>query len=251
MLELLMSNYQTFVSKLAYQAKGLSRLVKLRNTIASKLPRSCISSLDMLKTIDQNQAKIIYDIGANVGTWSLLAKAVFPHSVIHAFEPLNNHVIKFRELTSNVSDVSLHQIALGSQNKMAKMQITNFSDSSSLLLPTTEANQEYGIIKSSEIEVNIITLDEYILINNLPFPDLIKLDVQGYELEVFKGAQKCLNQAKYILCEVSFREYYHQQPLFHHIANFLDDYGYRVELLGNDNIFMTPCTQMDVLFYRY
>lgn len=180
MLELLMNNYQTFVSKLAYQAKGLSRLAKLRNTIAQKLPRSCISSLDMLKTIDQNQAKIIYDIGANVGTWSLLAKAVFPH-----------------------------------------------------------------------IEVNIITLDEYILINNLPFPDLIKLDVQGYELEVLKGAQNCLNHAKWILCEVSFQEYYHQQPLFHHIANFLDDYGYRVELLGNDNIFMTPCTQMDVLFYRY
>jgi hypothetical protein len=60
----------------------------------------------------------------------------------------------------------------------------------------------------------------------LPIPDLLKLDVQGYELEVLKGAEKALRQMSAILIEVNFIDIHKGAPLIDELVLFLRDKGF-------------------------
>jgi hypothetical protein len=85
---------------------------------------------------------------------------------------------------------------------------------------------------------------------HLPPPDLIKLDVQGYELEVLRGGEACLRHARAVLCEVSFKVFYSGQPLFHEIVAFLAARGFTLSALGAGTALGAPLGQADALFLR-
>ena len=95
-----------------------------------------IESLELLDAVKPLGIDVIYDVGANVGTWSVLAKAIFPTASVEAFEPLRQHEAQFRRHVSALSGVNLHPIALGSEDTSALMRVTAFSDGSSLLRAT-------------------------------------------------------------------------------------------------------------------
>ena len=89
------------------------------------------------------------------------------------------------------------------------------------------------------VEVNSITLDDWIEAFNEIFNDnfLIKLDVQGYELPVIQGGINTLKQAKIVLIEVSFYEFYENQPLFDDVYDCLRKLGF--EYRGNLHQFLS------------
>jgi hypothetical protein len=98
--------------------------------------------------------------------------------------------------------------------------------------------------------MTIVPLDDLIAREALPPPDLLKLDVQGFELEVLRGAEKALQSAKWVLSEVSFESYYDQQALFAEIAGYLAAHGFEVCAFGQFFIPGVPVGQTDVLFRR-
>ena len=236
--------------RLAYYARQRRRLKKLRGTPAESLQVGHIDSLELLEAATNHGIKTIYDIGANVGTWSLLAKAIFPHSRIEAFEPLHRHHQEFANRLRSQAGVSIHQTALGSENKSMALRITDFSDASSLLPLASESRKEFGLKEVDSVEVPVRRLDDFRRENSLPFPDLVKLDVQGWELEVLKGAPESLAHAKAIIAEVSFREYYERQCLFHELVHLLADAGLFLAMLGEYTQKGVPLRQADVLFLR-
>jgi len=77
-------------------AETRHRLFRLRGTVASPLHDGHIDTLELLDLVEPLDPRVIFDIGANIGTWTLLAKALYPKSEIHAFEPLKQHAGKFR-----------------------------------------------------------------------------------------------------------------------------------------------------------
>jgi hypothetical protein len=76
--------------------------------------------------------------------------------------------------------------------------------------------------------VEIRTLDTFIETHSLQAPMLLKADVQGYELEVLKGAGRCLEMTEVLLLEVSFRRFYDECPLAHDVVGYLGAKGFRV-----------------------
>jgi hypothetical protein len=86
--------------------------------------------------------------------------------------------------------------------------------------------------------------------NILPVPDIIKLDVQGFELEVLKGMDKYLSQVSYLIVEVSFKEYYHGQPLFLDIANYVAGFNFNIYAFGHSTPVGQELGQIDVLFKK-
>jgi len=241
-------NPRLLIERLAIASHRHRRMDKLRATVASKLKLGHIDCLELLELIKPSHPKVIYDIGANVGTWTLLAKAYFPEVVIHAFEPLIIHHKSFEEATQALTNLALHKVALGSSNYTVSMQVASFSDASSLLEISENMYNTFGVTKEREEQVIVVSLDEYVQANNLALPDLIKLDIQGYELEALRGASRCLSHAKWLISEVSFVEFYQDQPLFHDVINFLHQRDFYLHALGINTPLGKELSQIDALF---
>lgn len=244
-------NPAIMIDRLAIALQRRRRRQCLRGTPASKLGLGHIESLELLQLLRSNSPHVVYDIGANVGTWTCLAKSLFPAARIEAFEPLGEHEKAFHQWTAPwAQDVHLHRVALGPTEGFADMRVTSFSDASSLLSLTPTGCTEFNIKEVRTERVQIATLDGLVAAGTIPLPDLIKLDVQGYELEVLRGAEKCMTSASAILCEVSFRAFYAGQPLFHDVVGFMLERGFTLHAFGANVAPATPLSQTDALFLR-
>lgn len=240
------------IDRLAIAINRYKRKRRLKGTSAANLSLGHIDSLELLELIknDGFTPEHIFDVGANVGTWTLLAKAIFSNAEIHAFEPLDVHVEKFSKNMIRLNKVNLHTFCLGSENTDAILNVSSFTDSSSLLAATPLEYEQFNIQKAAEAKVIVKRIDSLISAGTLPLPDLIKLDVQGYELEVLKGLGNYLNKINYLIIEVSFKEYYYGQPLFLDIANYLAKYNIGVYAFGHNTPSGTQLGQIDVLFKK-
>jgi len=135
-----------------------------------------------LTFIEKNALKFnhVLDIGAWVGTWTMKINP-FCGRVI-AFEPDPLH---YECLVKNVpEEVETHQLAVGNDKKMISLSEDNF----------TQAKRVVG-----EGNIPMVTIDSL----NFTDVDLIKIDVEGYEMEVLKGADKTLEKVKYLMIELN------------------------------------------------
>jgi FkbM family methyltransferase len=247
----LLYNPFDLIERLALASRRRRRFSRLRGTPAAALALGHIDSLELLELLAPDPPKVIYDIGANVGTWTCLAKSLFPTARVEAFEPLTSHFEGFRRWTAPwPHGVRLHACALGPVAGSATMHVMNFSDASSLLEPTAAGLDEFKIKPAVTQPVSVVTLDAVATKVQLPLPDLIKLDVQGYELEVLRGGQECLRHSRAVLTEVSFKAFYVGQPLFHDVVAFLAGRGFVLHALGEGTALGAPLIQTDALFLR-
>ncbi|WP_028981231.1 FkbM family methyltransferase [Sporocytophaga myxococcoides] len=226
------------------------RLRKVKGTPAASLSLNQLDSLEFLQIImEEIEVNTIYDLGANVGTWSLLAKTMVPKAAIHAFEPIKEYQEKFLANTRKVDNVRLHKIGIGNMNGEMSMHIAGHSSS---FLEITEAitNIFPNERKTGEVFTPVRRLDDYVHENNLPYPQLMKLDVEGYELEVLKNASECLKRCQYLILEVSFSERHKGQALFHEIISFLGKNNFYAYAFPCNMHVGQPITVTDILFKK-
>ncbi|HWD58332.1 MAG TPA: FkbM family methyltransferase [Stellaceae bacterium] len=247
----LLYNPRLLCERLAIESTRRRRLARLRGTAADRLSPGHIDSLELLEMLRGEGIDVIYDIGANIGTWTLLAKALYPDAQIHAFEPLPRHRDDFRANLARFADVRLHGVALGNRDQEDRqLHVMDFSDASSLLALAEPGRSHWGIGEIAQVPVKLCRLDDYRQRFDLPKPDLIKLDVQGYELEVLKGAKASLTSVKALIVEVSFAEFYEGQCLFEELVGFVAEQGFRLKAIGVNTPLGRPLAQTDGLFVR-
>jgi len=243
-------NPRLLCERLAIESVRRRRLAALRGTQGAGLALGHIDTLELVELASEEGIKVIYDIGANVGTWTLLATSLIPGASIHAFEPLPKHQTEFLRTFTGKEDITLHPIAVGSNNAIETLHITGFSDSSSLLQPNEASWSQFGVREVAQLPLQVFRLDDYRLEKQIPWPDLIKLDIQGYELEALKGGSECLMSAKAVVAEVSFIEYYEGQCLFHDVVSYLAQFGLFIRAFGASLPPGRLVGQTDVLFMR-
>ena len=248
-LELLW-NWRLLCERLAVASIRQRRLRKLRNTTARNLKLEHIDSLELLEMARAAGVNVIYDVGANIGTWTLLARAIIPGATIEAFEPLPAHHSKFMQNCDQLSGISLHRVALGSKNATLPLRVTDFSDASSFLPVTKEGQERFGLKEVAQVSVTSWRLENYCTEKKLPLPDLIKLDVQGFELEVLSGAIPILASVKALIVELSFVQLYQDQCMFLDVCNAMEKYGFRLHALGSITPVGEPLVQADALFMK-
>lgn len=227
------------------------RRLKLKNTPGARLEDGYLDSFELMELVKAEIGKddiVIYDIGGHIGTWTVLAKSIFLKSKVHVFEPLAIHWKELEENVNNIPDVFLEKCALGNKAEVIKMHVASNSDSSSFLPLTENIRNEFGQVQTDEVGIEVVRLDDYIRTKGIRTPDVIKIDVQGFELEVLKGATTILSHAKYLIIEVSFIELYEFQPLFSEVTAFLRDHGFNVYAFGNNTALGKRIIQTDVLF---
>ncbi len=162
------------------------------------------NEFDLIKIL-LNKSKYLIDVGANTGIFSLYAASLNDRLKVLSFEP---HPGNFKRLIKNIAINNLKNIkpfplALGSKN--GQIEFTVPLDLS--IAATASANQDFSRsfhkIDHTSIEVEQTTLTDALSSITLSFHDIIKIDVEYYELEVLKGAEKILySQRPLILIEV-------------------------------------------------
>tara|TARA_Y100000592_G_scaffold81767_1_gene129781 strand:- start:4421 stop:5050 length:630 start_codon:yes stop_codon:yes gene_type:complete len=147
---------------------------------------------------------------------------------ITVFEPLSKNFDVLANRMKNVNaDIQGHQVALGSKKGTAKMFVSSGDgQSSSILKPKQHLELHPDVSFNGTEEVEVCLLDEY----DVGDSNFINIDVQGYELEVFRGGKKTLEKIDYIYCEVNRDEVYEGNAMVEDMDEFLDAYGFeRVE----------------------
>ena len=171
--------------------------------------------------------KTVIDVGANCGQFSLVSRRCFPQAQIFAFEPLSRPANKFYAIFQNEECVTLHKTAIGPKACKATCYVTNADDSSSLLkLKTLHKKIFPGIRQKGTEIVKVARLTDYLSTENIALPALLKLDVQGYELEALKGCEDLLNNFSFVYAECSFMELYSGQVLVDDVIDWLRERGW-------------------------
>jgi FkbM family methyltransferase len=173
----------------------------------------------------------IVDGGAYVGNVIDFFLKQYVEPTIYAFEP-NPDLIKILESKYfNQNNVHIYPYALGSESQNIRFNIINAGGkggSSSVFSPSQILKYYHGDKASIEktIEVECIRLDK--ILNNIEKIDLVKLDLQGYELEALKGSEDILDRVRIITTEIEFIPLYNNQPLFADIDTFLRSRDFRL-----------------------
>lgn len=175
------------------------------------------------------QLNTIIDVGANKGQFALAISTEYPVANVYSFEPLPDEYLALQKNCKDQKKCKTFNVALGSSNGQIEFYKTGYSLASSALKPTAFHinNTDYSTEVSS-IQVPVRRLDEMGTSIDYVTPVLLKLDVQGFEKEVIKGASTILDKIDFILIEVSFVQMYENEPLFIEMHNFLSTLGFSV-----------------------
>lgn len=174
--------------------------------------------------------KCIFDIGGSNGSWSRIVETVFPNSKFHLFEPLADQP-EYKDFIESYLDSSpnatLHRVAVGNRCGKTTFSISNHTIFGSTSLPTSQKS----LFK--KMEVPVVSIDS-VVESGVPCPDLVKMDIQGGELDALKGMEKCLPNVQMLMLETWLsRGYGKDTPLFHELIEFLLKFDFHVVELGD------------------
>jgi FkbM family methyltransferase len=165
---------------------------------------------------------VIYDVGAYRGGWTRLAAEVFPQAQFVLFEANRDHAAELGATGRR------HVIAaLGREDGGRRaFHVPRAGDVTGASL-YVENTSHYGEANLRVRAVETTRLDTAVARERLPPPDLIKIDVQGAELEVLAGADEALRSAGALIVEVSFVDYNKGGPLAAQVIAEVDRLGFR------------------------
>ena len=163
------------------------------------------------------QPHSIIDIGAASGEWTKELISIYPNANYLMVEPLEENRSNLRLLCSNNTNILFWNGIVSSFNGESKFNVHR--DQSSIF------SSEF---KGTTTLVKVKTLDSLLSEINISNVDAIKIDVQGAELEVLKGAEKSISLCKVIQMEVSFRKIYENAPCAHELIKYMADKGFRI-----------------------
>lgn len=205
------------------------------------------------KWLSENEFKTILDIGANVGQSAIALSLAYPQASIHSFEPLPDCFEKLQNVSQLLSNIIAHNYALGSKAGELSFEHNAYSASSSLLKITDNHHKHFPHTESVIMtKVPVARLDDLAKKLDIQKNIMIKMDVQGYEYEVIRGATNILSKTKVVIMETSFETLYEEQPLFEEIYKAMTDLGFYY--CGSFDQLISPKTdqvlQQDAIFVR-
>lgn len=140
------------------------------------------------------ESEFIFDIGANTGLFSLVAKAINEKSEIFAFEPVKR---VYERMVNNfeLNNFEIHSEMMALSSSDGKAIIYDLPTEHIYSVTINENKNPTGI-KTISTEVDIMKLDSYVKKMRIPRIDLIKMDVEGHEAEVVKGGFETFIKSK-------------------------------------------------------
>jgi FkbM family methyltransferase len=168
---------------------------------------------------------VVYDIGACVLHWTNEARQLWPSAEFIAFEAMDASEFLYQEQNLRYSMGVLSNV---DGAKVDFYQNNYHPGGNSYYKENEQVNPQAPLYfnESHRRRLETITLDTAVQRNNFPLPDMIKMDVQGAELDVLKGAVETLKSVKHIILELQVVEYNKGAPLFDIVVDYMDKQGF-------------------------
>lgn len=201
--------------------------------------------LNSLLSVRMNEVPFILDVGSYTGTSLVRFKSIWPDSKVHCFEPTPEafQILK-NTAEPHGASVNLHQLAISDFNGVDLFYIQGINQGLNSLIPRnvnakdslfisniqnlteSEKQAELNELNKEAVEVEVRTLDHVDQEANFPNIDLLKIDVQGAESRVLKGAEKVLEKTDNILVEISLYDLYESSTSFLDIESITSKHGF-------------------------
>lgn len=146
------------------------------------------------------EPRYVLDVGANSGQWSQTVHSVFPQAHFVMIEPQAEMEPYLQHLATTKPDSYSYHLA-GAAAAAGEEVLTLWDDLQGSTFAETVSDELLG--KGKQRRVAMLTIDELIASGQMPVPDLIKLDVQGYELEALRGAERCFGTTEMFVIEAT------------------------------------------------
>ena len=184
------------------------------------LPRDHVNFLENVLYKKFNiKPQIIYDIGSAVLHWERHAKRIWPDSKIYCFDCFSPYEELYKKTNVNYNMCCLSNVS----NLEVKFYQNDFLFGGNSIFK--EKNDEVFPPENYVVK-KTITLDELVNNKNIPYPDLIKIDCQGNELNILKGATNVLKCCSYLILELQEVEYNEGAPQKDAVIEYLKSIGF-------------------------
>ena len=200
----------------------------------------------ILPIILANEMPVFFDVGANVGRYSSSLLSIFPAATIYAFEP---HPETFSILqTNSCSKIQCYNMAIGHTSGKLTLYDRIDKNGSPHASLYKDVILEIHKQKTNEHIVSIETLDEFCVENNIRDIDFLKIDTEGSELSVIRGAAKLIKNRSIKCIHFEFNDMNIVSGVFFRdFRNMLKDFDlYR--LLPNGVMLLNDCPILTELF---
>lgn len=191
------------------------------------------NGIELAQVLDEmlGPSPLVLDIGAYKGDFFSCILTMRPDARVHAFEPIPRRARKLAKAFNTIDAVTIHPVALGKANTTARLHVARANTLSSLLQATCDGRNRYGkrLEEIDTVDVPVRRLADYIKfadILNENSADLIKIDVQGGELDVLLGAGEMLSSTRIVVIEMSEKTTYQGQALAPQLDSHLEERGF-------------------------
>lgn len=186
----------------------------------------------LINLINRHAIELVLDVGANFGQFGTMLRNEGYKGEIHSFEPVSKTFESLSAKCSGDHRWFVHQVAMGDVCGEKTMNVTEGSNLSSFLEPNDFGKEEFKTIKVVSEEVVEVSTIENFLTTQMPDFDkrriLLKMDTQGYDLNVFKGSLKVLGSIVCVLSEISLAPIYSHMPHYVDSLKKYEEYGFVV-----------------------
>lgn len=196
-------------------------------------PNSNLLPLHLHELFRQHDINIVLDVGARYGDFGKLLRTNGYRGRIVSFEPVTSNYAILREESERDAMWTHMQVALGAVNEEADINVTQGSMFSSFFPPNGYSLNTFGALSSVALTESVpvkridALFDE--IIAETPSPHVyLKMDTQGFDLEVLKGASGCLDRIEGMQSEVAVLKIYDDAPSMFESIDAILSYGFMV-----------------------
>lgn len=186
----------------------------------------------MTRVLDPETPVTVIDIGANVGDTVARFVLEFPSATVYALEPVSDVFATLSERAMKMPGVKAFKLAVGETSGEVTFNITRNRWCSSLLKPSERGKAYYGdwydVVRTETVP--LVTLDQFVREQGIASVDVLKIDVQGLEMPVLRGAKGLLSSGtvKIVQCEAQLVQEYEGASTFAEIDLFFRNCGYTI-----------------------
>ncbi|MCW5913692.1 MAG: FkbM family methyltransferase [Chitinophagaceae bacterium] len=210
--------------RLGYRKKADLKNNLINNTTENQYEKNNLldNLFGLLKSIPFEPNHIV-DVGANHGTWTREVLRFFPDSHYTLLEPQTWMKDSVKDLLDSNPRITFNAVGAGKEPGVFTFTIVDRDDSCSFRISKKEAEER----NLKQVDVVVVTLNEFIVEKNLPVPEIIKIDAEGWDLNVLSGASNFFGKTEIFMVEAAIMNKKITNTLLE-VISFMDKNGYRI-----------------------